>query len=46
MQGAGIVKTFCNDEKLKGWGFWKVGERHARDAIRHGAYFLIAGKQL
>jgi hypothetical protein len=38
-QGAGQAKGFCTDEKLEDWGFWQIGERHARDAIRHGAYF-------
>lgn len=44
MQGAGMAKPFCTDVKLKAWDFWQKGERHARDAIRHGAYFLCMGK--
>lgn len=44
MQGAGLTKAFCTDEKLKDWDFWIRGERHARDAIRHGAYWLVHGK--
>lgn len=44
MQGAGMAKGFCTDVKLKNWDFWQTGERHARDAIRHGAYFLCMGK--
>jgi len=43
-QGAGIAKKFCTDEKLKDWGFYERGQRHARDAIRHGAYYLCFGK--
>ena len=42
-QTAQIAKGFCSDEKLEQWGFWKKGERHARDAIRHGVYFLLFG---
>lgn len=40
MCGAGLAKTFATDEKLEAWGFWQRGQRHARDAIRHGIYFL------
>lgn len=39
MVGAGLAKRVATDEKLKDWGFWQRGERHARDAIRHGVYF-------
>lgn len=46
MQGAGIVKNWATDEKLKAWDMWIKGERHARDAIRHGIYFLHHGKPL
>jgi hypothetical protein len=40
-QMASTAKGFCTDEKLKGWGFWQEGMRHSRDAIRHGAYYLL-----
>jgi len=40
-QMASQAKGFCTDEKLKFWGLYKKGEKHARDAIRHGAYFLV-----
>jgi len=40
-QTAQEAKQFCTDEKLEAWGMEAVGERHARDAIRHGAYFYI-----
>ena len=43
-QPAHIAKNFANDEKLKAWGFWKPGMRHARDAIRHGIYFSLFGE--
>jgi len=39
MQGAGLAKTFANDDKLEAWGYWKRGQKHARDAIRHALYF-------
>jgi len=42
-QPAHIAKGFCTDKRLKEWEFYKVGERHARDAIRHGCYFLLFG---
>jgi hypothetical protein len=42
-QPAHIAKGFCIDTRLKEWGFYKAGERHARDAIRHGCYFLLFG---
>lgn len=40
-QMATTAKTFCTDEKLEQWCFWQPGMRHARDAIRHGCYFLL-----
>ena len=46
VQGAGIVKNWATDDKLKVWDMWIKGERHARDAIRHGIYFLHHGKPL
>lgn len=42
-QGAGMAKGFCDNDKLRAWGMYKVGYGHARDAIRHGAYYLIFG---
>lgn len=34
-------KQFCTDEKLELWHMYKIGERHARDAIRHGCYYQL-----
>jgi len=34
-------KGFCTDEKLEEWGYYKPNMRHARDAIRHGCYYLL-----
>ena len=43
MQMAQIGKGFCTDDKLRLWGMYKPGMRHARDAIRHGTHFLLFG---
>lgn len=40
MCGAGLAKTLITDVKLKDWGFYSTNQRHANDAIRHGAYFF------
>lgn len=42
-QTAQIAKNFCTDERLKDWGMYAKGQRHARDAIRHGCYYLLFG---
>lgn len=44
-QMATTAKNFCTDAKLEAWGFWQRGMRHARDAIRHGTYFLLFYKK-
>jgi hypothetical protein len=38
---AQLAKGFITDAKLQAWGFWQTGERHARDAVRHGAYYIV-----
>lgn len=40
------AKDFCTDEKLTEWGFYQRGQRHARDAIRHGCRYLLFDKEL
>lgn len=45
-QMAQQAKGFMTDDKLKRWGMYQVGFKHARDAIRHGAYFLLFDKRL
>jgi hypothetical protein len=40
-QTAQVAKQFVTDEKLEAWGYYKPGVRHARDAIRHGCYYLL-----
>lgn len=42
-QTAQVAKGFVTDDKLKAWGYWQDGLRHARDAIRHACYFLLFG---
>lgn len=42
---ATIAKGFCTDDKLRDWNMYKPGERHARDAIRHGCYFILFGAE-
>ncbi len=42
-QPAHIAKGFCTNARLKEWGFYKVGQKHACDAIRHGCHFLLFG---
>ena len=42
-QPAHVAKGFCSDQKLKAWNFYHKGEKHARDAIRHGCFYLLFG---
>ncbi len=42
-QPAHIAKGFCTNHKLKDWGFYKEGAKHADDAIRHGCFYLLFG---
>jgi len=37
------VKQFCTDDKLQAWGYYHVGSRHARDAIRHATFHTLFG---
>lgn len=34
-------KGFVTDKKLHEWGYYKPGMKHARDAIRHGCFYLL-----
>jgi len=43
-QNAQTGKGFCTDDKLRQWGLYIPGIRHAMDAVRHGAHFLIFGE--
>jgi hypothetical protein len=47
-QTAGMAKGFAIDSKLRRWGLYQTGQRHANDAIRHGCYYLLfaAGRTL
>lgn len=40
-QTAQIAKNFCTDDKLNMWHVYFKGVRHARDAIRHGIYYIL-----
>ncbi len=42
-QPAHVAKGFCTDAKLKEWDYYQTGKRHARDAIRHGCYYILFG---
>lgn len=42
MCGASLAKTFATDQKLEDWGFYQAGQKHARDAIRHGVFFYCS----
>lgn len=37
-------KQFCDDVKLKTWGLYVASSPHARDAIRHGSYYILFGE--
>ncbi len=39
------AKRFCTDERLKDWRMYQVGNPHATDAVRHGVYYLLFGKE-
>lgn len=40
-QSAGMAKGFATDTKLRRWGLYQTGQRHANDAIRHGCHYLL-----
>lgn len=40
-QMAQHAKQFMTDDKLRAWGFYQKGMKHARDSIRHGLFFLL-----
>ncbi len=39
-------KQFVTNDKLKAWDMYTTGQQHARDAIRHGCYFLLFNKDI
>ena len=45
-QLASTAKGFCTDLKLKEWGFYQSGKRHANDSIMHGCHALLFSKEL
>ena len=38
-------KNFCTDKKLIEWHYYERGQKHARDAIRHGCYYMLFNDQ-
>lgn len=44
MQMAQTAKPFCTNDRLKQWGLYNTAKKHANDAIRHGAYYILFGK--
>lgn len=44
-QLAGAAKRFCTDDKLKEWGYYHKAQKHSRDSIRHGCYYLLFNKR-
>jgi hypothetical protein len=40
-QMAGEPKQFVTDSKLRAWGFYAIGLKHARDALRHGCFYIL-----
>jgi hypothetical protein len=49
MQAPAAAKTFWSNQKLQDYGLWAEGKRHARDAVRHYAYwqtFKVGDKSL
>lgn len=34
-------KQFCTDKRLKEWDYYLPSKKHARDAVRHGTYFML-----
>ena len=45
-QMASVAKQFAYDRRLTNWGFNPKQAKHARDAVRHGCYFLTFSKEL
>ncbi len=43
-QMAQNAKRFVTDDKLKHWNMYKKGQPHARDAIRHGIFYILFHK--
>ena len=42
-QTAQTGKAFWTDERLKTFGVFKTGEKHARDSLRHALQYLVFG---
>lgn len=44
-QMAAMPRGFVTNDKMKEWDMWAVAKPHAREAVRHGAYYLLFGKR-
>lgn len=44
-QTAQMAKNFVTDDRLIEWQFYQRGQRHSRDSMRHGLFFLLFGPQ-
>lgn len=44
-QTAQEAKHFCTDDKLQSWLMYEKNQRHARDATRHAAFYLLFGNK-
>ncbi len=42
-QSAQVAKQFCTNDKLQQWNYYRKGEPHGRDAVRHGCYYILFG---
>lgn len=42
-QTAQTGKGFCTDDRLKEWGFYLPGKKHAMDAVRHTCHYIMFG---
>ena len=42
-QMATVPKSFVTNEKMAAWDMWAKSKPHAREAVRHGIYYLLFG---
>lgn len=45
LQQPSLAMSTVTDDRQKLWGFWRPGEEHARDAIKHALTFLKRQKE-
>lgn len=44
-QTAQVAKHFCTDKFLRDCNLYERGQKHARDSIRHGLYYILFGNK-